>query len=206
MKDKHEKIIQQLKLLALIFIFGLVLASCAQPEPIKIVPPDPTATPLPTPTPQPILVYVTGKVVNPDVYALEPGSRIKQLVEAAGGFTEGADTVGVNLAQPLVDGAHVHIPALGEKPTAEEPVLSEPVPLRSSGEIPLGTGGGLININLAQSEDLEVLPGIGPVIAGQIVAYREANGPFTQIEGIMDVPGIGEGKFEQIKALISVGN
>ncbi len=183
-----------------------LLNGCAQPEPIKIVPPAPTAAPEPTQTPQPIQVYVSGMVVTPDVYILEPGSRIKQLVEAAGGFTEGANTAVVNLAQPLVDGAHVHIPAVDEEPAQSPPVLSDPAPLRSPGEISSGSEGNLMNINIASGAELETLPGIGPVTAQKILEYREANGSFSQIEGIMDVPGIGEGKFAQISALITVGN
>ncbi len=183
-----------------------LLSACSQPEPIKIVPPVPTAVPPPTQTPQPIQVYVSGMVLMPDVYVLEPGSRIKQLVEAAGGFTEEANTAVVNLAQPLVDGAHVHIPAIDEAPAESLPVLSEPAPARSSVEIPIGSGGGLVNINLAVRDELETLPGIGPVTAQKILDYREANGSFAQIEGVMEVPGIGEGKFEQIRALITVGN
>jgi competence protein ComEA len=206
MKIKSEKTFRQVICLSAVLIFGLGFSSCTQPEPIKIIPPPPTATLLPTATPAPIQVYISGKVMAPDVYTLEPGSRIKQLVEAAGGFAEGANSDVVNLAQPLADGAHVHIPAIGDEPAVSLPVLSDPGPQRSSGEIPIGSSTGLININLAQREELESLPGIGPVIAQNILDFRDANGSFRQIESIMDVPGIGEGKFEQIRALITVGN
>ena len=81
-------------------VLGCVLASCNRetPEPIKILPPEPTATALPSITPSPILVYVSGEVLAPDVYKLAPNGRIKQLVEAAGGFTDAADPAAVNLA------------------------------------------------------------------------------------------------------------
>jgi len=184
----------------------LSTTGCAKPEPIKIVPPAATALPAPTQTPQPMQVYVSGMVIAPDVYVLEPGSRIKQLVEAAGGFADGADTAVVNLAQPLTDGAHVHIPALGEESVVSPPVISSPAPARSSEEIPIGSGGNLININLALQDELETLPGIGPITAQKILDYRAANGSFTNIEGIMSVSGIGEGKFERIRSLITVGN
>ena len=67
------------------------------------------------------------------------------------------------------------------------------------------TIAGLIDINLATQADLEMLPGIGPTTAANIIAHREANGPFATIEAIMDVPGIGEGKFAAMKDLITVG-
>jgi competence protein ComEA len=174
--------------------------------PIKIVPPQPTATDLPTITPSPIQVFVSGEVLVPDVYALAPGSRIKQLVEAAGGFTDKANTAVVNLAQPLTDGVHVHIPAEGELASTPQSVLSDPAAVRSSVESDLGTGGALININTAGLIELDILPGIGPATAQKILDYRSANGSFTDIETIMDVPGIGQVKFDQIKALITIGN
>jgi len=206
MKIEPGRILGLIIALITIFALGMGVSSCAKPEPIQIIPPAPTVTPAPTQTPQPIQVYVSGMVIAPDVYILEPGSRIKQLIEAAGGFAEGANTVVVNLAQPLVDGAHVHIPAVDEEPAQSPPVLSDPDPLRSSGEIPIGSEGNLVNINVASGDELETLPGIGPVTAQKILDYRDANGSFSQIEGVMEVPGIGEGKFAQIRALITVGN
>ena len=185
---------------------SLVLRDRSMPEPIRIVPPAPSATPLPTETPTPIQVYVSGEVLAPDVYALPAGSRIKQLVESAGGFTRVANTAVINLAQPLSDGAHVHIPSVEETMATPPSVLSNPAPLRGSGEIDMGSGGNLVNINTAALEELETLPGIGPITAQKILDYRAVNGPFLDIKAIMGVAGIGEGKFEQIKALITVAS
>jgi competence protein ComEA len=173
--------------------------------PITIVPPAPTATDLPTTTPAPIQVFVSGEVLVPDVYALEPGSRIKQLVEAAGGFTDKVDLAAINLAQPLTDGAHVHIQAEGELNPTPPNVLSSPVPQRGSTEIEVGTGGGLVDINTAVLNELETLPGIGPVRAQTIIDYRTVNGPFHDIAAIMEVHGIGQGTFDNIKELITTG-
>jgi competence protein ComEA len=185
---------------------ALALRDRSTPAPINIVPPAPSATALPTETPAPIQVYVSGEVLAPDVYALPADSRIKQLVEAAGGFTELANTAVINLAQPLSDGVHVHIPSNVEAPAAPPNVLSDPAPLRSSSEIDIGSGGGLVNINSAALEELDTLPGIGPVTAQKIIDYRAVNGPFADIKAIMEVSGVGEGKFEQIQTLITVGN
>ena len=185
---------------------ALALRDRSTPAPIKIVPPAPSATPLPTATAVPIQVYVSGEVLAPDVYALPADSRIKQLVEAAGGFTELANMVVINLAQPLTDGVHVHIPSNVEAPATPPSVLSDPAPLPGSSEINIGSGGGLVNINSAALEELDTLPGIGPVTAQKIIDYRAVNGSFSDIKAIMEVSGVGEGKFEQIQDLITVGN
>lgn len=199
---------------ALMLGAGYMLATMrrqAQPVPIEIVPPQPTNAPLvpslePAPTAGPLRVYVSGAVVNPAVYELLPGSIIDDAVRAAGGFAADADPVAVNLAQPVADGMQVHVPVAGEAP-ATPPVVSLPPP--AAGPLPSRMGGitvdGLVDINTASQTDLEILPGIGPSTAANIIAHRDANGPFLTIEAIMDVPGIGEGKFEAIRELITVG-
>ena len=90
----------------------------SQAPPVMISTPAPTATAVivDTATAAPLQVYVNGAVVNPDVYVLPPGSRIKQAVLAAGGFTATADTVPINLAQPLSDGMYIYVPALAKHP------------------------------------------------------------------------------------------
>lgn len=197
---------------ALLFGVGYAFANMnrgLQPAAIEIIPPAPTAA-LPTPyvestaTMGPIHVYVTGAVVNPAVYEIPPGSIIDDAVRAAGGFTNGADRAAVNLAQLAVDGMQVHVPDIGQEAATPPPISLPAVELPASrmGGI---TVDGLININIADQADLEMLPGIGPSTAVKIITYREANGPFATIEAIMDVPGIGTGKFEAIRELITVG-
>jgi competence protein ComEA len=183
----------------------------AQPAPIEIIAPQPTAapaTPLPvaTATPGPLRVYVSGAVVSPAVYELPPDSLINDAVRAAGGFAADADRAAVNLAQPAADGMQIHVPAVGQV-AATPPAVSLPVGDNSTPAVRMGgiTTAGLININTATQTELEMLPGIGPSTATNIIAHREANGPFAAIEAIMDVPGIGEGKFEAIRDLITVG-
>lgn len=203
-----------LAVVILAFLGGLGVMSLRQrttATPIEIIPPPTdvplaTAAPTPEPTTGPLRVYVSGAVLNPAVYTLPPGSIIDDAVRAAGGFAAGADPVAVNLAQALVDGMQIYIPTLSEAVEAP-PVISVPQPTAAPGANRMGgiTIGGLININLATQADLEMLPGIGPTTAEKIIAYRDANGPFATIEAIMDVPGIGEGKFDAIKELITVG-
>lgn len=197
---------------------GFALATLrrgTQPAAIEIAPPPtptlpPAASPpaAPTATSGPWRVYVSGAVVSPAVYELPPGSIIDDAVRAAGGFAGDADPAAVNLAQPVADGMQIHVPALGQVGGTPPPVSLPPgaafaptSPSRMGGV----TTAGLININIASQSDLEMLPGIGPSTAANIIAHREANGPFATIEAIMDVSGIGDGKFEAIRDLITVG-
>lgn len=183
-------------------IAGLTLANRVRPAPIVIVPPEPTPTAVPTPTPGPIQVFVNGQVAAPAVYDLPPQSRVADAITAAGGFGVDADTAVVNLALPLTDGAQVYVPGIADN--VPPPVtVSQPtaVPVVADATSPTG---GLINLNTATLEELDALPGIGPSTAQKILDHRDENGRFNTIEEIMNVSGIGEAKFNQIKDLITV--
>ena len=184
-------------------IGGLTLRTRTQPASIKILPPEPTITPEPTATPGPIAVFVNGAVLREGVYNLSPDSRVEQAIEEAGGFTAVANTTVVNLAQPLTDGAQVYVPSQDE---ASEPafVVSSPVVSNLTGNADDSNVGGLVNINTATIEELESLTGIGPSTAQKIADFRDENGPFAAIEEIMEVPGIGDGKFEKLKDQITI--
>lgn len=178
-------------LLLLILLGGaLFYLRWPRPTPIEIIEPTPAAVS----TPGEIGVYVVGAVLNPRVYFLPYGSRVEDALEAAGGPTEEADLVRVNLAKRVYDEEQIYVPRLGE----ENPPLP---PLSGS---PGSQAGGKININTATAAELETLPGIGPVLGQRIVDYRKANGPFAAIEDIKNVSGIGEATFEEIKELIFV--
>ena len=180
-------------LLALI-IAGVILVQVRRPkpEPIKLS----TAAPIPTseatPTPRPLRVYVSGAVQQPDVYELAVDSIVKDAVMAAGGPTDEADLDRINLASPLVDGQQIYVPHLGEEDLPVEPPSRAP-----------SADAGKININTADAVLLESLPGIGPSLAQRIVDYREANGPFAQVEDIVNVSGIGPGILVKIEDLIT---
>lgn len=158
-----------------------------RPSPIEIIEP----TPAPASTPGEMGVYVVGAVMTPGVYFLSHGSRVADALEAAGGSTEEADLVRVNLAKRVYDEEQVYVPRLGEE--------NPPLPLSTGAE-----AGGKINIDTATPAELETLPGIGPVLSQRIVDYRKANGPFATIEDIKNVQGIGEAIFEGLKELIFV--
>jgi competence protein ComEA len=189
---------------------GMTLTNRTRPAPIEIVPPEPTPLPEPTLTPGPMRVFVNGSVTNPGVYELLPNSIVLDAVEAAGGFGEEANTVVVNLAQPLNNGMQIYVPSLDEEVAIPVPIVPvatpEPASLSAPSETTNAVGtGGVVNINTASLADLDGLPGIGPSTAQKIIDHRDANGSFATIENIMDVSGIGEAKFNEIKDLITVG-
>ncbi|GAG64460.1 unnamed protein product [marine sediment metagenome] len=141
-------------------------------------------------------VYISGEVKRPDVYELPVDAILQDAVRAAGGFTEAADEVRLNLALPLSNGMHVHVP------NQTEEILVEPAGGESSPR-PSATSA-IININTAGLTELELLPGIGPSTAQKIIDYRQENGPFSTIDEVQNVSGIGPVKYEQILELITV--
>jgi competence protein ComEA len=147
---------------------------------------------LPPPTPSPIVVDVAGAVPRPGVYELPGGSRVKDAIDAAGGFLAEADKSNLNLAAPLEDGQKLDIPFLaGVEPAGAVRVVVDEV--------------AIVNINIATLEELETLPGIGPTLAQRVIDYRETFGDFYFIEDIMNVEGIGSDTFDQIASLIITG-
>lgn len=161
------------------------------------------------PTPAPVRVHVIGAVTLPGIYSLPTDSRVEDAIEAAGGLLPEADTQALNLAAFLQDGQQIYVPA--RAPTAAPAIpLTTPEPDSPPSQIlppppAVSTAASLININTATLEELDTLPGVGPVTAEKIIAHRQANGPFATIEAIMDVSGIGPVKFEAMRDLITVG-
>lgn len=139
-----------------------------------------------------IYVYVCGAVNSPGVVTLQEGSRAEAALEAAGGFRTDARTDYVNLAAKVSDGEKLYFPT--EEETAG--LLTE-LPEESAGD-------GLININTADEATLCMLSGIGESRAGDIVRYREENGPFESCEDIMNVPGIKTSVYSKIKDRIKI--
>lgn len=170
---------------------GLILLVAAPPrgEAIRLLPP---------PTAAPLAVHVNGAVASPGVYWLPPGSRVAQAIQAAGGALPQADEQALNLAAPLHDGEQVRVPTQAREETAWPTSEASRSLLAPSG------APSLININTATQSELESLPGIGPVLAQRIIEYRQAHGPFTRLEDLLNVPGIGPKTFERIKDLITL--
>lgn len=134
-----------------------------------------------------VTVHVAGAVVTPGVYELEPGSRVADAIEAAGGITDEAYTDSVNLARVLADGEQVVIQTAQSAQAAAS-----------------GGGSGLVNVNLADAHQLDQLPGIGPVLADRIVANRVAEGPFVTLNDLERVSGIGPALLEKLAGAATV--
>lgn len=134
----------------------------------------------------PLLVHVLGAVVRPGLVELTAGARVVDAVAAAGGFTAEADPAAVNLARPVADGEQLVVLAVGEAPP---PAAGAP----SGGT--LASGDGLVHLNTADITALDTLPRIGPALAQRIIDWREANGPFTSVEQLLEVAGIGDAVF-----------
>lgn len=142
-------------------------------------------TPPPT-TAGVVTVHVSGMVVRPGLVALGEGARVADAIVAAGGATVGADLTSLNLAATVGDGQHLVVPDV------------------AGGVAAPGGGDGRVRVNTADAAALEMLPGVGPVLAERIVAHREANGPFTVVEDLLDVPGIGESKLAAMRESVIV--
>ena len=170
-------------------IGGAVLLLSSRPKPVQITinPPVPTATPAPTSTFAPITVYVTGAVQKPgQTITLPYRSRVQDAVTAAGGTTPEADLEKVNLADFLHDGDQVDVPIKGQ-----------------SVELATPSGGVVVHINTATAEELDTLPGVGPTLAADIIAYRDTNGMFKNMSDLDNVPGVGPSLMEQLQGLLA---
>jgi competence protein ComEA len=159
-------------------------------EDVVFEPEAPTAAPV-----NKVIVYISGAIRAPDVYALPEDARVKDLVLAANGFTEDADFERINLAERLSDAQHVHVPRIGEQAAASTEERSSP-----------DVSQELININTASATDLDELDGIGQSLAERIIEYRTANGPFASVDDLQQVKGIGSALFAKISAYITVGS
>jgi len=141
-----------------------------------------------------LVVHVVGEVRRPGLYRLREGSRIADAVHRAGGALRDADLSAVNLAAPLVDGIQVAVPAravLGVAPPA------------SAGGSDGAAIAPLVSLSAATIEQLDELPGVGPVTAQKIVDYRTEHGPFASVDDLDAVPGIGPTRVEQLRELVT---
>lgn len=140
-----------------------------------------------------ILVHVAGKVRHPGVVELTSGARVIDAIEAAGGVRAGTDLTTVNLARQVVDGEQIVVGLPGL------------VGVTASGGSSASPGeSGPINLNTATVEQLEQLPGVGPVLAQRIIDYRSANGGFRSVEQLREVTGIGDARFQELASKVRV--
>jgi competence protein ComEA len=221
-----EEMKKECWIIVLLMFFGISLAACGgggKQYEIELLSPDPapsSAAETSIPESETIVadkeqdsqesacyfVHICGAVREPGVYEVAVGSRIFEVLELAGGFTEEAATDAVNLATTVIDGSKIRIPTVEEALSSE----GEWVTLNGGDTASVNTESGsttdtgLVNINTASLEQLMTLPGIGQAKAESIIAYREEQGRFETIEDIMRITGIKEGVFNRIKDKITI--
>ncbi|WP_318657556.1 ComEA family DNA-binding protein [Cellulosimicrobium composti] len=142
-----------------------------------------------------VVVHVVGQVATPGLVTVGAHARVAEAIEAAGGATAEADLAALNLARTVTDGEQIHVPRPGEAVPA-----AAAAPAHGSA----GTPGGPLDLNTADVAALDALPGIGPVLAERIVAWREENGPFTAVDELGEVSGIGPAVLADVRDLVRV--
>ena len=204
----------------LVAIFTLMRGQPAPVRSAKLPPVEPVSSSTRGPSPgtttkpdQPVVVSVVGLVHTPGLVTLAPGARIADALKAAGGATDGADTVGLNMARQVDDGEQIVVGIAPVK--GQPPVLGSSVTSGTAAPGPPGTGShpgrpdkpgrpAAVNLNTATVQQLDALPGVGPVTAAAIVAWRDANGKFTSVDQLAEVDGIGPGRLEKLRPLVRV--
>ncbi len=204
----------------LVAIFTLMRDQPAPVRSAKLPPVDAVASasrrpgPSPTAKPdQPVVVSVVGLVHTPGLVTLAPGARIADALKAAGGTTDGADTLGLNMARQVDDGEQIVVgiaPVKGQPPVLGSSVSSGTAASGAPGTVShpdrpnKPAHGAVVNLNTATVQQLDALPGVGPVTAAAIVAWRDANGKFTRVDQLAEVDGIGPGRLEKLRPLVRV--
>ena len=171
--------------LALLVLGSRLLLRTSAPA----APPIPTAAGTAPAAPAELVVDVVGAVRRPGLVRLPHGARVADAVDRAGGATPKAQLELVNLAAPVADGEQVVVPRRG----AAAAVAGGPA----------GTATGPVHLSTATLEQLDALPGVGPVTAQKILDYRQQHGAFTSVEELDAVPGIGPARLEQLKGLVA---
>lgn len=174
-----------------------------QPPKPEAAPTESTAPTEPTPSAE-VVVHVSGAVKRAGVYRLAPDSRVADAIEQAGGATEHADLDALNLAEPLQDGQKIHVPRKGE---VSPPTVASVAPSRTPRSAPQAAAAATqfpINLNTATAEQLEAIPGIGPVLAHRIIEYRQTRGRFQSVDELLEVRGIGSKRLENMRPYVVV--
>ncbi|MCV7354312.1 ComEA family DNA-binding protein [Mycolicibacterium fluoranthenivorans] len=166
-----------------------------------------SAAPPPGPVEGPVVVSVVGLVHKPGLVTLTMGARTADALAAAGGPLDGADLVGLNMARRVTDGEQI-IVGITAPPGAPSPMGSSVSSSSSSSAAPGPSGaapaGAAVDLNTATAEDLDALPGVGPVTAAAILAWRAAHGRFSSVDQLGEVDGIGPARLEKLRDLVHV--
>jgi len=151
-----------------------------------------------------IVVSVTGLVDKPGIVTITVGARVADAIAAAGGAVEGADLTGLNLAARLADGDSVVVGSSANSGDAQSGVSRAGDNGGATTESGAGSAGGLVDLNTADEAALDTLPGVGPVMAQNILAWRETNGKFSSVEQLQEISGIGPSRYAQLSPLVTV--
>lgn len=155
-----------------------------------------------------VVVHVAGAVADAGIVTLPAGSRVAAAVERAGGAARDADLGRLNLARPVVDGERVYVPRVGEDDPPPEVAPGVGAASSAAGGAGVGVGAGseagVVDLNSADASVLETLPGIGPALAARIIAWRAEHGRFASVEDLLDVSGIGDAKFADLRDRVRV--
>lgn len=148
-----------------------------------------------------VVVAVAGKVRRPGLVRLPAGARVADALDSAGGALPGVDVALLNLARKVTDGELILVGVTAPPGAAVPPATGSGVPPAGAVGAP---GGGKINLNTATAAQLDVLPGVGPVLAERIVAHREQHGGFRSVDDLRQVNGIGDARYQELKDLVTV--
>ncbi|MCA4753515.1 ComEA family DNA-binding protein [Mycolicibacterium fortuitum] len=194
----------------LVTVFSLIRAQSPPVASANLPPVQMVSSASPTPVEAaagPVVVSVVGLVHKPGLVTLQPGARIADALEAAGGPLDGADLIGLNMARRVGDGEQIVVGI--DAPPGQPTTMGSSVAESGQAATPAGTparasgaAAGPVDLNTATVEDLDALPGIGPVTAEAIVAWRAAHGRFDNVDQLGDVDGIGPARLEKLRELV----
>lgn len=187
---RHRAVLSAVLLTAVVVGLAALLVRRSEPPRVVVQPPALRAVASP-PIPALLVVHLSGEVIMPGVYQLPVGARIDDALKAAGGATDSGDIQRLNLAARLADGQQIVVPRRINPIMASFSSSPSPTP-------------GRINLNVAGVAELDQLPGVGPVTAQRIVAYREQHGPFSRVEQLREAKLVNAPTFEKIKELVTI--